>query len=276
MRKFIYSIDTLFNALFSSKLNPIYHSGTITILSLLIAALSGLYLLIFYRTGTDASFDSMNRLSQQPFQLGILIRGFHRYSSDLAIVSVLVHALRLIALDRFRGHRWIAWVSGVFWLTIIWVVGVTGYWLVWDQRGQMVATSIIKAITSVVRLGEPLARSLLHNALVKDQLFFILLFLHIFLSIFMAAMWWLHTSRISRPKLLPPLWIGLFLFISLAAVSLAKPAINAPRADLYVIPGSVPLDLFYLFFVPFTVWPGWALAVSGGISLFFFLYYRGL
>lgn len=275
MRQFIYRVDTLFNVLFSAKLNPFYYSGTIAILSLSIAALSGLYLLIFYRAGAEASFDSIAGLARQPLQLGNLMRGLHRYSSDVAIITVFVHALRLVLLDRFRGHRWIAWVSGLWWLTTIWVVGVTGYWLVWDQRGQMVALSIVKAIGSLIRVGEPFARSFLHNTLVKDQVFFIVLFLHIFLSIFMAGMWWLHTSRISRPKLLPPPWIGISLFISLVVMSLVKPAVNAPRADLYVIPSSVPLDLFYLFFVPLIIWPGWVPLVSGGIVLFFFRRYHG-
>ena len=68
-----------------------------------------------------------------------LMRSFHRYASDGLVVVMLVHLLREFSLDRYRGVRWFSWLTGVPVLMLVYVAGVSGYWLVWDKLAQYVA-----------------------------------------------------------------------------------------------------------------------------------------
>jgi ferredoxin len=69
-----------------------------------------------------------------------------------AVIVSLLHAFRLFFMGRFRGPRWLAWVSGVVMMVVLWLAGVSGYWLIWDQSagwflgGLVVVTLAVSAI----------------------------------------------------------------------------------------------------------------------------------
>src|SRR5262245_13583830 len=66
--------EVALDRLVSSSLNPLYHSGTIAIFSLLVATVTGVYLFIFYRVGTEAAHQSIEAITQHPFGIGALMR----------------------------------------------------------------------------------------------------------------------------------------------------------------------------------------------------------
>jgi quinol-cytochrome oxidoreductase complex cytochrome b subunit len=71
-----------------------------------------------------------------------IIRAIHRYASDAAIIVSVMHGFRLFFMGQFRGPRWLAWVTGVLMVAVLVVDGVPGYWLIWDQRAQLIMTSV--------------------------------------------------------------------------------------------------------------------------------------
>ena len=62
-------------------------------------------------------------------------------------LTTLVHAWRIFVAGRFRGPRRWRWTTGVAALVVVWLAGVTGYWLVWDERAQ----ALNEAVNAVVR-----------------------------------------------------------------------------------------------------------------------------
>nr|MDJ0923909.1 cytochrome b N-terminal domain-containing protein [Acidimicrobiia bacterium] len=114
------------------RLNPLYHTGTISVFLFGIVLVTGLYLTAFFQYGFEASYDSVTRMEANPANR--LIRAIHRYASIALVVTSLLHGWRTFFQDRFRGARWVAWVSGVGMMLMLWVIGVTGYWLIWDER----------------------------------------------------------------------------------------------------------------------------------------------
>ena len=131
-RSLLARADAGLNALYTSRYNPLYHTGALVVASLLVLVATGLYLLLFYRIG--APYESVSRITDQAFA-GRWIRTLHRYVSDLAaIVAAVVHAFTNVRVqDRAWGPRasrldlWRRPLLGVFF-----ICGWTGFVMVWD------------------------------------------------------------------------------------------------------------------------------------------------
>jgi hypothetical protein len=242
-------LDAQAGRIYSSKYNPLYHSGAITVALLGVLLVTGVYLLLFYRLG--APYESVARINDQVWT-GRWIRALHRFASGAALVAAAVHAFRMFAQRRTWGPRALAWVSGLALVGVILVTGWTGYVLVWDTHAQVLAMEGARLMDAVPLFSEPLSRSFTGEREPPSAFFFINLFAHIALPLSMALLLWVHVARVSRPVLLPArpvLWgsIG-----ALTAIAVLWPIPMAPAADLLRTPSAVPLDWFFGFWLPLT------------------------
>ena len=241
--------DRLMNRLFGSRFNPLYHSGAIVVLLLVVLLITGLYLLVFYRIGEPHA--SVARITDQAW-LGGWIRSLHRYASDAAVVAVAVHAFRLFAQGRSWGPRTLAWLTGLALLFVLFVSGWTGYVMVWDVQAQLLAIEGARWMDILPIFSEPLGRAFVGDQAIPGAFFFLNLFLHVALPVGMFVVLWLHVSRVARPGLLPPrglMWGSLALLL---ALSVAWPVAMDPPADAFRIPERAALDIFYAFWLPLT------------------------
>jgi ferredoxin/coenzyme F420-reducing hydrogenase delta subunit len=240
-------LDSVFNRIFTSRHNPLYHSGAITAALLVVLLVTGLYLLLFYRLG--APYASVARLNEQAWA-GRWIRGLHRFASDAALLAAAVHGFRMYVQRRTWGPRALAWVSGLVLVGVILVSGWTGYVLVWDTYAQVLAVEGARLLDAVPVFSEPISRSFTGERELPVAFFFVNLFAHIMLPLSVAVLLWVHVGRVSRPVLLPSapvLWgsIG-----ALTVAALVWPLPMAPAADLLRAPVDVPFDWFYGFWLP--------------------------
>lgn len=259
-------VESAVNRLIGQKeLNPLYHTGTISVYLLVLVIISGLYLTLFYRYGTTEAYESLTRIDGQ--LIGRIMRGIHRYASDAAVIFVVLHTLREFFKGHFPGSRWLAWVTGIILLGLLWATGTTGYWLVWDTRAQLINDGFTDILSAIPALGGPYALTFLTNERAQGlPLFFvILIFVHIFLPLIGGGFFWAHVIRLSRAKLLPPRFQMISMGIILAGISLALPATSTDAADLSQLPGWVGLDYYYLSYLPTTI--RFAPLVFWGISL---------
>lgn len=241
-------------------LNPLYHTGPIAIFLLVLVLVTGVYLTMFFRFGFDPSYQAVAALEANP--VGRVMRALHRYASGALIVTSLLHGWRTFFQDRFRDARRLAWVTGVVSVGFFWIIGVTGYWLIWDER--------------VVPLNDMLARLLagwgdgfLIGQVLTDRagtgwVFVLVLFLiHVILSLTIGLFMWWHTKRLSRTKWLPPNYWMWLLGGLLVAASIVVPAGMPAAPDPVRLPGQIPIDVFYLFFLLGTA--PWPWLVAGGL-----------
>ena len=262
--------EVALDRLVSSSLNPLYHTGTIAMFSLAVALVTGIYLFLFYRVGTEAAHRSIEEIMAQPWGIGSLMRSLHRYSSDAAMLAAALHGGKMFLNDRFWGARWIGWVSGLSLFALVWVTGATGYWLVWDVQAQVLSLTTARFLDVLPVFGEPLVRTFLDAGRIQNFLFFLILFIHITIPLLLGAAYWLHVMRLSRARFLPPrvvLWVTGAGFL---IASLLRPALSGPPADLGRLPGVVPIDWFYFFYFPLTrLDPAWAWGglLAGGAAL---------
>jgi ferredoxin len=229
--------------------NPLYHTGTITTFLLLVILATGAYLTFFYQFGFDSSYEAVSAIEAN--LVGRIMRAVHRYASGGAVVAALLHGWRTFFQDRFRGPRWLAWVSGVGMAALVWFIGITGYWLIWDERAQLLNQTLFNLFENSSLGVSLLLKTLVSESATTGWVFIILVItVHLGLSAVVGLFFWWHIKRLKRPKLLPPrhwIWaLGGLLVIS----GIILPVGMLPQASFERLPPQVPIDLFYLFYLP--------------------------
>lgn len=228
-------------------LNPLYHTGTITTLLLVVLLVTGTYLTFFYDYGFGASYRSVAGMEAN--LVGRLIRGVHRYASAALVVTALLHGWRTFVEDRTHGPRTLAWVSGVAMAAVLWVTGVIGYWLVWDERARLIDDAFVRLL-SVLPGGEGIIVNTSRSEGSGWGVMTALLAGHVLLTGLIGWMLWLHVRRLARTKLLPPrVWIALSTGLLVVASALF-PLGMLPPLDPAKLAGRSPLDVFYLATIP--------------------------
>ncbi len=231
------------------RFNPLYHTGTISVLLLVIVFVTGVYLTMFYQFGFVASYEAIARLSHHPFNHWM--RGVHRYASGAAVIAALLHGWRTFFQDRFRGARWVAWVTGVVMGVLLWLSGASGYWLLWDERAQAINQSFIRLLDGA-RWGDAfLLRFLTSEAAGSGWIFLLLvLTLHLLLSIFIGLFYWWHIKRLSRPKWFPPAIFTAAIPILLLGFAALAPVELLPPIHPAQLPASIRVDPLFLAYLP--------------------------
>jgi NAD-dependent dihydropyrimidine dehydrogenase PreA subunit len=231
------------------QLNPLYHTGTITVFLLIVLTVTGVYLTLFYQFGTEASYEAVAKIEAN--WVGRVMRALHRYASPAVLVSSLLHGWRTFFMDRFRGPRWLAWVTGVVMTFFIWIIGVTGYWLIFDERAQVITQTLIKAIGDWPTGVAFLINNVVTSGAGTGWVFVVLVItVHIGMSVLLILFIWYHVKRLSRPKILPPgywMWVLLGLLV---VASVAVPVGMLPGIDPGQTPQDLTIDWFYLFYLP--------------------------
>lgn len=237
--------------LLPEPLNPLLQTGAIANISLAIAVVTGVLLLFWYTPNVSDAYASVLAMAERPWTAGLL-RSMHRYSSDAGLMFASLHGLRLLLARRFTGARWVAWVTGMALVGLMWVVGWMGYWLVWDQRGQQVATGSAKMLDALPIFAIPMSRSFLADGTLNSLLFFVVFFIHMLLPMAMAVLLWLHIMRVARSRFFTPRPLTLAIVACTLALSLALPASTAPQAQLSLLPQGFTADIWYLMPLLFT------------------------
>jgi len=264
VRRALARLDALFDRLYGWRYNPLYQSGTIAVLLLLVLLATGLYLLLFYRIG--APYDSVVRIDAQWWG-GRWIRSLHRYASDAAVVAVAVHAARMFLRGRSWGPRALAWLTGLALTGFLLFIGLTGFVMVWDVQGRFLAMEGARILDALPIFSEPVSRAFIGERPMPGAFFFLNYFLHIALPLGMALFLYLHVSRIARPSLLPSKGLAWGVVGVLSLLAVAWPAALPPAADPGALPHQVPVDWFFGFWLPATL-PlpaGWVWGVGAAV-----------
>jgi len=245
-------IERPFNTLYGPALNPLNQLGALGFFFFWIVAVSGIYLFIFFDTGIERAYESVEYLTSVHWYHAGVMRSLHRYASDLMVVMVAVHLLREFAYDRYRGARWYSWFIGLPIIWLLYISGITGYWLVWDKLAYYVALVSSELLDYLPIFGEPIARNFISTGTLTSRFFTLMVFLHVAVPLFLLFLMWVHILRISRPKVNPPRLLAAMSLVALIAVSLWKPALSQGAVDLGKAPVGVGLDWFYLPIYPLT------------------------
>ncbi|MDH3531648.1 MAG: hydrogenase iron-sulfur subunit [Gammaproteobacteria bacterium] len=243
-------VETLFDHAFGQHLNPLVWLGALGWYFFWIVAGTGIYLYVFFDTGITDAYQSVEYITNDQWYAAGVMRSLHRYASDALVVIVFVHLLREFSLDRLRGKRFFAWITGVPVLFFIYLCGISGYWLVWDQLAQYIAIATTEWLDTLPFFAEPIANNFLNSGTLGGRFFTLMVFIHIFVPLFMLLLMWVHIQRHARARVNPPRQLAIGTAITLLVLSLVHPAISQAPADLDVVPAELGFDWYYLFAYP--------------------------
>ena len=246
-RWFFMHAENTFNRAFGEKLNPFYHLGTITFWQFWLLVVSGLYLYVFADTGVHDAYESVEAITHDQWWLGGVLRSVHRYATDGMILTMLLHLLRHFAYDRYRGFRWFSWVSGVALLWMVYVAGVNGFMLVWDQLAQFIVVAVAEWFDVLPLFNGTLIRNFLYEGAVNSRLFTLLAFIHIGAPLIVVFVMWIHVQRVPKAHINPPKPVAIAVTVMFIVLSLIKPVLSqGPEANLGMVPHDFEFDWFEL------------------------------
>jgi ferredoxin len=240
-------LDRLFDRLYGSRWNPLYQTGNLAVLFFLTTLSTGVYLFLFYKIADPHGSVAILR---ERIWFGAWARSIHRYSADLAVASVGLHILRKLIQGHTWGPRALSWLSGVVMLGLVFACGWTGLVLVWDVQAQQIAIAGARIFDLLPIFSEPISRTFAGLEPVPSSFFFMNLFFHVALPLGLAGGLTVHVARLSRPALLPPKPIRRAALVAVALLALVWPVALPPAADLAALPGEIPTDFFFAFWLP--------------------------
>lgn len=230
----------------SGRLNPLPHAGTISVILFFIVVVTGVYITLFFEFGFAASYRSVEKLTSHPIQL--FMRSLHRYSSAALVVTTLVHGWRIFVASRFNGPRRWRWLTGSSALMVVLLAGVSGYWLLWDERAQLI-NEAAASVLDIFGAGTRMVSAILTADGSGWQVLLLIWFGHLLATAVIGWFLWRHLRRTRLPWLPPRMWTGLMLG-ALVIVSIAFPAELLEIADPASLVDQVPIDPFFLFLLP--------------------------
>lgn len=268
-RKGVLALEGWADRIFTPRYNPFYYLGAITIFFLWLLLISGIYLFIFYEIA--APYESVNDITEKQWYLGGIMRSIHRYAADGMAMAAITHLLHTYLTDRYRRWRWVAWVSGIALLTAIWATGIVGYWMVWDEKAQMIADLTAAFLDYLPIFGDSLSMSFASSNLITNLFFFVALFIHLMVPVLLFIVLWIHVVRISRPVINPPKTLAIIIICIILILSIFKPAASLARADTNKLISTISIDWFYLFFYPMLnaipPWLAWIILTGSALIL---------
>jgi len=268
-RRVLLRLEGVLNKVFGNDLNPFYYLGALGFYFFWIVVISGTYLYVFYKTGIELSYPSVENLTHEQRYAGGIMRSLHRYASDALVVVMVLHLLREFILGRYRGARWFAWVTGVPLIWLIIAAGINGYWMVWDRLAQYSAVTVTEWLDWLPIFSTPMAGYFASTDSLDNRFFSLISFFHVTVPLFILLLLWVHIMRISYPVVNPKRGLVWGMLLAMLVLALVEPALSQGPADLGVAPGSIGIDWFYLFISPLLdKWSAgqvWVLAI--GISV---------
>jgi quinol-cytochrome oxidoreductase complex cytochrome b subunit len=185
--------------------NWLFCFGGITFVIFVIQVITGTLLLFYYHPTVSEAYKSVQFINNHvPF--GWLMRSVHRWGSNLIIITIFIHMVRVFYYGAYKPPRDFNWVIGVILFITVLSFSFTGNLLPWTQSAYwstFVGTDIIEDIPVVggflklfLRGGEEVTTFTLSRFFV-----FHILILPFFITFLLA----LHFSMIRRLGISDPL-----------------------------------------------------------------------
>jgi cytochrome b-561 len=161
------------NDKFLRKAFPVHHTyflGEITLFSLIVLLLTGVFLALSYEPSTrlvpsftdktinvPAAYNSILMINFMPF--GDMLRRIHHWSANLMVAASILHMMRIYFTGSFKKPRELNWWIGMLLLVVTIITAVTGYSLPYDNFAKTTLGVVVGIVASVPWVGDWLAQA---------------------------------------------------------------------------------------------------------------------
>ncbi len=151
--------------------------GTVLYL-FIVQVITGIALTFYYVPSPDHAYASIAAITYE-IRFGWFIRSIHRWSSNLMIIAVFLHMLRVFFTGSYRHPRQLNWLIGFALFGTTLTFGFTGYSLVYEQLSFWGATVASNLTEQVPLFGPYMAHFLRGGPEVGENMITRLFVLHI-------------------------------------------------------------------------------------------------
>jgi quinol-cytochrome oxidoreductase complex cytochrome b subunit len=127
--------------------------GGLTFFVFILQVITGAYLMIYYHPTPEEAFESVQFIRHHVGQ-GWIVHRVHSVGSNVMVVFVLIHFLRVLYKRVYQNPRELHWVSGVALLAMTLFMGFTGYILPWTQQGYWAAKIGTEIPSAIPLIGD--------------------------------------------------------------------------------------------------------------------------
>lgn len=132
-----------------------YYFGGVTLFLFIIQVVTGILLLLYYKSGEELAFESIQFIMSK-VQFGWLIRSIHSWTANLFILTAMIHMFSVYFEKAYRKPREVTWVTGMLMFFLALGFGFSGYLLPWNELA-FFATKVGTDIAGVVPIvGKPI------------------------------------------------------------------------------------------------------------------------
>ena len=136
----------------------VFYVGSITLFLFAVQIVTGVLLVLYYQPDPETAYASVQRITGGEIPYGHLVRNVHLWSSDLFVVSVMVHLFTILARRSFRPPHELSWISGLISLVLGVGLAFTGAVLPWSEGAYANALVGSGLARNVPIVGESLMR----------------------------------------------------------------------------------------------------------------------
>jgi ubiquinol-cytochrome c reductase cytochrome b subunit len=133
--------------------------GAVCLFLLILQVATGLVLALNYVPVIDRAFSSVEYI-QNEMSFGWLIRGMHFWGSNMMLVAVFVHMMRVYFHAGYKKPNELTWVAGVFLIIFTAAMALTGYILPWSDISYWAATILSRCFDYIPVFGSLIANIL--------------------------------------------------------------------------------------------------------------------
>ena len=117
----------------SHPLEASYFTGGLTLFLFIVQFMTGMALSLYYVPYSEYAYKSISDIMTK-LNMGWFFRSLHHWGAQLAIVSLFIHFFTNMLLKSYRKPRELVWVTGFIMIAVLYFFGLSGYFLIWDQR----------------------------------------------------------------------------------------------------------------------------------------------
>lgn len=110
-----------------------YFTGGVTLFLFFVQFITGMGLSLYYVPQPEYAYKSILDIVTK-LNMGWFFRSLHHWGAQLTIAALLIHFFVNLLLKAYRKPRELLWITGFAMLGICFLAGLSGYFLLWDER----------------------------------------------------------------------------------------------------------------------------------------------